>query len=1055
MRVLEKIKSKIKINVKDIEMARKKTTPNKKVPKTELMRARPRQSGLLVDNEINVAFYYSFNVYHTGKDIEYDITKQRFTYKGKRSGLKKASQEWEKKQKKEYKESNTEIRGVKRTPTSVITMTLADPPSIRALHIGALDINGYIPTKTFQVNENECVMDFFFKTYAGVFKHHKYERSDLYDFLKNNHNNDTYDNITINSIDYKKLGINTNEILTICKHFSIPLRAFDDEMGQVKMFNPKKPYYYKNRKQIKIKTLFFMIKSNHLYPLTDAHSKSIAHRGGGGRFEKSEKKKEKKEYRFIEKDKCCWEWLIEMMKEHHKEPTYIRNAKKGKISFCIDNVVYLSHTREEIQPIMDYCNKYGIEYEGQTSESAFTSPFIDLLTKSSFNPQLSTIFNTYKRGQIHMGRMKEFITEQEIKDIKVLDLKRCHRNILLNPNNNWFQYSAIDQMERFDTIEYEGEDAFYYVETDDINLFSGDGLYTNKMLDVAKKDKIKFKILGIARPTGKTDKNIFIKPIEKFLKGDDTPSVQYFKKMVVNTIAGCLGIDSRKNQFLKVNQDLGQVSNSIYESEQDHPEKKTIIHKIQDYFIYGVETKNLILNNNRPVYLQVIEQSNIKIYNLQKKIQEKNGVVLFRYSDEIHYVGEYIEETDDYGYKQTNIDEINNASMERPTKYSSLVLERQMELAERDWVLNPENDSNQKNIIIDKILKTGGLITGMGGTGKSHIIHSLVKVLEQTEKSYETTAFTNVASRLIKGRTLHSVFGLSEKTTELEEGKIKNSCMPEYLIVDEASMLNTFMYSILNEVKKFHPETKIILLGDFHQIQPIGEEELEFENSFIIKHLTNEQRWILEINHRTTTGGVLVRLLTSLTLNEYDNNSKKALIKQYIKKSDDMDEMALNWNIGYNNLKTLDGKRINDALNKHHASIRPNDIINVPESPYKVIKGMRVICKKGSKKHPVAKNGILQVAGTHYDAEKDETSIGLDDIMIEGTERVWLKFDIFLKFFDACYLLTADKSQGQTLRGKVFIHQLNKILRNGGEFHRGYVALGRATAIENLFLADI
>lgn len=1045
-----------KINVKDINMPRKKNTPKKKVPKTEMMTSKPPVSKRNPQRLIDIAFYYTFKVYNKDKDKTYDITKQRFAYKGKRGGLKKASKEWEDEKYKEYKESNTEILDIKRVLTPVIRMKLADPPKIRIQRVGSLDINGYIPSRLFNVNENECVMDFFFKTYADLFKHHKVEREDLYQWLNGRTYDDHYDDIGGISIDYKKLGINTNEIFFICKEFSIPLRAFDDEMGMIKFHNPKKPYYCVDRKKIRIKALYYMVKSNHLYPLTETKARSVSKKGTCGFVykKKEEKKKEKKTYEFLkDEDKCSIVHLIDTMKEHNKEPTYIRNAKKGKIKFCIDNIEYIPFHKDEIQPIIDYCSKYGIEYEGQTSATAFTSQFTDLLTKSSFNNQLSTIFNTYKRGQVHMGLMKEFITEQEIKNKKVLDLKKCHRNILLNPNNDWFKYSAIDQMEKFETLEYDGEDAFYYVETDDINLFSGDGLYTNKIIDVAKKDKIKYEILGIARPTGKINKNIFKKPIEKFLTGDDTKSVTDFKKMVINTIAGCLGADSRKNQFLKVNKDLGQVSNNIYENEKNHPERKTIIHKEQDYYIYGVETKTYIINNNRPVYLQVIEQSNIKLYNLQKKIQAQNGVVLFRYSDELHYIGDDIPETDEYEYKQTKFDEINKWHIERPTKYSNKVLKQQIELVERDWVLNPENNSEQKNIIINKLLKTGGLITGMGGTGKSHIIHRLMDILTQTEKTFETTAYTNVASRLIKGRTLHSVFCISEKQTELAEGKIKNSNMPEYLIVDEASMLNSFMYNILNEVKKYHSNTKIILLGDFNQIQPIGEEELDFENSFIIKHLTKHQRWNLEINHRTTTDGLLVRLLTSLTLDGYDNQSKKDLIKQYIRKSDDINEMALNWNIGYNNLKTSEGKRINDILNNQHAIIRPNDIMTIPECPYKVIKGMRVICNKSSKSHPVAKNGILKVVGTHCD--EDNKFIGLDDIMIEGTERVWLKYPDFIKYFNPAYLITSDKSQGQTFKGKVFIHQLNKILRNGGEFHRGYVALGRATSIENLFIANI
>ena len=112
---------------------------------------------------------------------------------------------------------------------------------------------------------------------------------------------------------------------------------------------------------------------------------------------------------------------------------------------------------------------------------------------------------------------------------------------------------------------------------------------------------------------------------------------------------------------------------------------------------------------------------------------------------------------------------------------------------------------------------------------------------------------------------------------------------------------------------------------------------------------------------------------------------------------------------------------------------------------------MKVICKASSKGHTIAKNGILQVV--EYRAE--DSSVCLKDIMVKPYKNEWIQTDIFVKSFQPAYFITADKSQGQTFTGKVFIHQLDKIMPNYKDYNRGYVALGRATNIENLFLADI
>ena len=87
----------------------------------------------------------------------------------------------------------------------------------------------------------------------------------------------------------------------------------------------------------------------------------------------------------------------------------------------------------------------------------------------------------------------------------------------------------------------------------------------------------------------------------------------------------------------------------------------------------------------------------------------------------------------------------------------------------------------------------------------------------------------------------------------------------KYIIVDEISMCNTFIYSILDQIAHFHPDTLFILCGDFHQIQPIGEEELDFKDSYILKLLAKQQKWFLDVNHRTDSKGGLVSMLKFMT----------------------------------------------------------------------------------------------------------------------------------------------------------------------------------------------
>jgi len=752
--------------------------------------------------------------------------------------------------------------------------------------------------------------------------------------------------------------------------------------------------------------------------------------------------------------------MIDMMKEENREPRYIKMAQNGHIKFSIGKKVYIPITEEDLQPFIEYCTKYKIDYIGQSSYSTFNQEFIDLPIKSAMNSQVSTIFNTYKRGQIHIGKSIENITKEMLEHRKVVDLAKCHRTILLNPNNDWFRYTPIDTFETMETEEYDHENGFYFIKTKDTDLFSGDGLYTNKIIDVALKNKIKFSIEAICRPSYTMNRNIFKKPIEKYLNADDSESITYFKKKVINTIAGSLGKDSIKSQFLQVNKDVKQVSNNLYELESEHPERKLICHPIGDYYIYGNERKTPIINNNRPIYLQIIEQANIKLYELQQKIEKVLGLVLYRYSDEIHYVGKYIKPDETFTYKQTNMENILNAKLEIPMEYETEILHQQIAKVNIEWNNQPETDSNDYSIIVDKLLKNGGLIQGMGGTGKSHIIKHLIKAIETREETFYALAYTNDAALNIGGKTFHSTFNLKPEANEIPNGYIKNMKIPNYIIVDEVSMINTFIYSILDQVRLYHPETKIVLCGDFHQIQPISEEHLNFKDSYILKELSNKQQWFLKKNHRTNNK-YLVQTLIALTKmgqningKDYNEYTLTNYLKTELKYSDNLSDMVYGWNIGFNNLKSKNGKRINDLLNNHHATLEPDKVLDIPDCSFKVIRGMRVVCKSSSKSHFCSKNEILEVVGTHYNEEEDKrTIVLLNKITGRDLPRHFIEYNLFIKSFDAGYLITADKSQCKTFKGNVYIHQLNKLFRGG--YNRIYVAMGRATSIDNIYLTDI
>ena len=63
---------------------------------------------------------------------------------------------------------------------------------------------------------------------------------------------------------------------------------------------------------------------------------------------------------------------------------------------------------------------------------------------------------------------------------------------------------------------------------------------------------------------------------------------------------------------------------------------------------------------------------------------------------------------------------------------------------------------------VTAILKYGGLIHGMAGTGKSTILRALK---QHIENAYLIGSFTHKASRIVNGSTLHRLLGIDGTTT--------------------------------------------------------------------------------------------------------------------------------------------------------------------------------------------------------------------------------------------------------------------------------------------------
>lgn len=153
----------------------------------------------------------------------------------------------------------------------------------------------------------------------------------------------------------------------------------------------------------------------------------------------------------------------------------------------------------------------------------------------------------------------------------------------------------------------------------------------------------------------------------------------------------------------------------------------------------------------------------------------------------------------------------------------------------------------EQQICLDRILSRNDsvLLTGAGGTGKTHTIRLLLDSLHKHHIPTGLTAMTGCAALLLGSgaRTLHSWAGIGLGREDLYTRVRKNrDAMKRWkttavLIIDEVSMLGPDLFESLEclarkvrDRSRFFGGMRLVLVGDFFQLPPVGEDRFLFES---------------------------------------------------------------------------------------------------------------------------------------------------------------------------------------------------------------------------------
>jgi len=877
----------------------------------------------------------------------------------------------------------------------------------------AYKYEGY-DNQEWDTNTGRCVFDYIIKTYKDI---PGFKKICNYEAL-----NEQFS--SFDGEDCFNDGVNTLQIRMFCNRFNLPMYALDDDERVFKTHHPEVP----NKKA---PMMMFRISNNHFYPIPKSKQQSILQITSALNSssdlisvikpKEGESKKKTIENTIILEDTNPIVELGKVLNETKVIPTDIKMTNKKINSFVVDNTQYAIN--QNIELTKQIAENMGLEYEGQ-SLGVLIGKIIDdtikHLPKSNHNPNVFKQLLITKKSRAFNGLIKEEYTELlENPNTIARDITKCYTSIMYNPIEEWIKLDFNDCW-----TEYNGkpiELGLYYVETNDTTLFKKSDIYSSAIIKKAMEENIKFEITHQLISKYRESKDLFVKVIDKVVeisKGDNS-----IYKLMINMISGLLGKNKSSVSNCNINSNIEQIFYAI--SEYEKLDKKVFINRIPDtdYYLYGIDDEVLSSETNLPMYIQVLDQSNIKVYNM---VKEMEGKLIGRKVDcaVVYYPNSNLPKIvrgEDWGsVRSCPVPIINYEEKFNDKQY-------QFNQTWKDWNIHDSDDWEKIKEILTE--KGGLLLQSDAGNGKSYVAKQISRTLNNVKK----LAPTNKAALNINGSTIHRFLKMDE------EGNISRKVLDsikkkyKFMIVDEISMISKDIWKRLVLLKQ---ATGIIflLIGDKKQLPPVEDEDIDdYFNHPAVHYLANNNRNILTIRKR------------------FDER-----LYNYLKNVDELDLSLFDVketprNICYyNKTRKYINKIWNDKLKPEDSILIKEDIEDEYTQDMYVYKDLPVIARKTEQKGEVCMNNetfdVLDFddekiyLGTTRPNDDGEPECHLIDVDIKD----------FIELFALNYCSTTHKAQGETIEEDFTIYDWEKM-----DTKCRYTALSRGRRPEQISFGKV
>lgn len=887
-----------------------------------------------------------------------------------------------------------------------------DLRDVRMKKSGSLMIDGYDDKQEWDTRTDKCVFDYLINTYKNI---KGFKKVCNYETIKEIFDDDD----TLNN------GVNSWNIRKWCMEYNISMSAFDDR--EKRFFN-----YTPEKRNKNAPSILYRISDGHFYPIPENLRKTLItiatqvdSKSDVLYHHIKDDKKEKnpiKDIIVLENTDPLYE-LGKVLNEKHKKPRSLIVNDGNLKSFEIDKI---SYTINQFIPITkELCENMNIEYTGQTIggilQDIIKSSIDGELKTSHHNPNVFNSLNLAKKNRVHKGLIDEkYINLLDDDNTIARDFNKQYSSILYNPLEEWVRYDFNDEWVEYD-YEY-GNNVklgLYKVITDNTTLFRRTDIYSSSIINKAIQENIDFVITHKLKPSYKENKNIFKLIIDNILKHCKGKKEIY--KLLINMMSGMMAKTKCKYGKYNINNNINQIFSFI----KEYPDMKPVIIKIPntEHFVYGCEKEMTLTENNLGMYIQLLDQSNIKLYDMVKEMEELGGLLIARNVDcgIFHFKNKVpkLNDSNKWGYCR-------NCSIPK-IKHIEDFKHKDYRLNKLKWTDLCINDSDKWEQIKDAFIRKGGLLLQAdAGCGKTYVAKKIANCLDNVK----IIAPTNKAALNIGGTTIHKFLNmnLEGKISTAKLNSIKKNI--EYIIVDEISMITKELWRRLAFVKKA-TDVKFLLLGDNKQLPPVENEKIDdYFNHSAVKYLCNNNRNILNITKRY-----------NLELKKYLNDVENLDISKFPYKETEI-------NICYTNKTRIKiNKKWNEKLKPNNSLFIPLRENDIQGQDIYIYKGLPLIARENdNKKNMYLNNETFEV----LDYDNDNVLLQSERVDENGKiEKHVIDINVnnIQEYFYLNYCTTIHKVQGTTIRDNFTIWDWS---HNRMNCKSKYTALSRGVNPENI-----